>query len=87
MALIAEQRDLVELKVRQLVIEYNRLSRYIASVGDSLTRQILALRYIDGLSWLQVANRIGGGNTADSVKKQCYRFLEKEKSCPECPGW
>ena len=83
--LIAEQRDLVELKVRQLVIEYNRLNRYIASVDDSLIRQILSLRYVDGMSWLQVAIKVGGGNTADSVKKQCYRFLAKKETCPECP--
>lgn len=83
--LIAEQRDLVELKIRQSVIEYNRLSRYISSVDDPLVRSILSLRFIYGLAWLQVAMRIGGDNTADSVKKQCYRFLKKTESCPECP--
>ncbi len=74
--LIAEQRDLIELKVRQSVIEYNRLNRYIASVGDAQMRMILSLRYVNGLSWQQVAFHIGGGNTADSVRKSHERFLK-----------
>ena len=75
--LIAEQRDLIEAKIRQTVILYNRLNRYIATVPDSLMRQILSLRYINGLSWFQVAQHIGGGNTADSVRKAHDRFLQK----------
>jgi hypothetical protein len=57
--LIAEQRDLINLKVRQSVIEYNRLNRYIASVDDAQMRMILSLRYVNGLSWQQVAFSMG----------------------------
>ncbi len=74
--LIAEQRDLIELKVKQSVIEYNRLNRYIASVEDAQMRMILSLRYVNGLSWQQVANSIGGKNTADGVRKSHDRFLK-----------
>ena len=73
--LVAEQRDLIELKVKQSVIEYNRLSRYIASVSDPLMRLILSYRYINGLTWNQVAASIGGNNTADSVRVAHDRFL------------
>jgi len=74
--LIAEQRDLIELKVKQSVIEYNRLNRYIASVEDAQMRMILSLRYVNGLSWQQVADGIGGNNTADGVRKSHDRFLK-----------
>lgn len=74
--LIAEQRDLIDLKVRQSVIEYNRLNRYIAGVEDAQMRMILSLRYVNGLSWQQVAAQIGGGNTADGVRKAHDRFLK-----------
>lgn len=77
--LIAEQRDLVELKIRQSVIEYNRLNRYIASVEDPLLRNILTLRFVNGLPWLQVAMRLGGGNTAASTRMICERFLKKHQ--------
>lgn len=68
----------IKAKTELSVVEYNRLNRYIVSVEDSLIRQILALRFINGLSWRQVAENIGGGNTADGVKKICYRFLDKK---------
>lgn len=76
--LIAEQRELIEMKIRQTIILYNRLNRYIATVPDSFMRQILTLRYVNGLSWLQVANHIGGGNTPDSVRMAHDRFLKRQ---------
>ena len=76
--IIKEQRKLVELKVQQLVIEYNRLNRYITGVQDPQMRIILSLRYINGLSWQRVASHIGGDNTADSVRMAHNRFLRKK---------
>ena len=73
--LIAEQRDLVELKIRQSVIEYNRLNRYINTVDDSVTRQVMSLRFVDGLPWAQVAYSIGGDNTADGCRKMVDRYI------------
>lgn len=74
--LIAEQRELIDAKVKQSIIEYNRLNRYIASIDDCLMRQILSLRYVNGFSWFQVATHIGGGNTEDSVRMACQRYLQ-----------
>lgn len=74
--LIAEQRDMIELKVKQSVIEYNRLTRYINGIDDVQMRMILSLRYVNGLSWQQVAYSVGGNNTADGVRKTHDRFLK-----------
>lgn len=54
------------------------VTAYIGSVPDSLVRQILTLRFVDGHSWTAVAHRIGGGNTEESVKKAFYRFWAQE---------
>ena len=35
------------------------------------------LRIVDNLSWNKVADRIGGGNTEDSVRMSFNRFMEK----------
>lgn len=76
--MIAEQRDLIELKVKQSVIEYNRLNRYISETDDSLIRQILSYRYVNGLTWGQTAAHIGGNNTTDSVRMAHDRFISKK---------
>lgn len=76
-AQIADCRTIVEAKQRAAVAEYNRLMRYIAGIDDSLMRQIISLRYINGLEWRQVAEHIGGNNTEDSVRKAVNRFLIK----------
>jgi len=74
---IEEQEKIIECNKQLHYIEHNRLLRYIYSVEDSLVRQILSLRFVNGLSWLQVSFSIGGGNTKDGVKKIVYRFLER----------
>lgn len=70
-------KELLEAKMQVAFAEYNRLNRYIASVEDSFLRQILALRYVNGLSWTAVAMHMGGGNTGDSVRKAHDRFLKQ----------
>lgn len=72
---IADVREIIKAKTAISVVEYNRINRYIASVDDSLMRQILSLRYINGLSWQQVAMSIGGGNTEDGVRMAHNRYL------------
>jgi len=76
---LTDVKKLIELKSEQLVCKYNRLNRYIQSVDDSLIRQILELRFIEGLNWNKVADGIGGNNTEDSIKKACYRFLKSNE--------
>nr|WP_300186413.1 DUF1492 domain-containing protein [uncultured Agathobaculum sp.] len=77
--LIAEQRDLIDLKARQSVIEYNRLNRYINGIEDAQIRMILSLRYVNGLSWQQVAFSIGESDESYPRRKH-NEFLRKSKS-------
>lgn len=74
---IADCKAVIEAKVQACIAEYNRINRYIASIDNSSMRQVLTLRFVDGLSWNQVACGIGGRNTADSVRKACERFLNE----------
>ena len=57
--------------------ELLRLMNYISGVEDSLTRQILTARFVDNMSWTAVAIRVGGGNTATTVRQRCNRFLRQ----------
>ena len=41
---------------------------FIASLDDSLLRQIIILRFVDGKSWTSVATAIGGNVTPDNCR-------------------
>ncbi len=42
-------------------------------------QRIVRYRYLEGLSWQQVAARMGYRTTADSVRMEIERFLDKSK--------
>lgn len=73
---IVDLKAIIAAKQLQCIHERNRLERYISGIPDSLTRQIFALRFINGLTWYQTAMHIGGGNTEDSVRQRVYRYLK-----------
>lgn len=75
---IVDLKGIIEAKHQQCLYERNRLERYIADIDDSLLRQVLTYRFINGLPWEQVAACVGGSNTAGSVKMMCYRHLKQE---------
>lgn len=74
---IADLKTSIEARIQLSMVEYNRLNRYIQSVDDSLIRQIISLRFVDGLKWQQVAVSIGGNNNEDSLRMLLNRFLRK----------
>lgn len=77
---IAEQREkireLISMKLAEISVAEREILEYIFSINDSQIRRIMRLRHIELKSWVQVANAIGGNNTADSVRKMHDRFLQ-----------
>ena len=63
----------LEIKIAEQIIE---VEKFIASIKDSHTRRIVELRVVEGLSWREVAEEIGGGNTENGVKKIYSRLFE-----------
>ena len=80
---IAEQREkireLISMKLAEISVAEREILEYIFSINDSQIRRIMRLRHIELKSWLQVANTIGGNNTADSVRKMHDRFLQENQ--------
>lgn len=74
---IADLKSLLDLNLKKCFYEFNRLNRYIESIESPQIRMILTLRYINGLSWYQVAESIGGGNTDKNVQMAVSRFLKE----------
>lgn len=75
---IVDLEAIIQAKITQCLHERARLERYIAEIPGSLTRQIFQLRFINGLTWVQIAFSVGGGNTEEGVRKRVYRYLEQE---------
>ena len=74
---LAHCKRQLERRVKKSVSEYKRLVCGIAKIKDSLLRQILILRFIQGLTWLQTAGAIGGGNTPDGIRMMVKRYLQR----------
>ncbi len=56
----------------------NEVQEFINGIEDSRDRRIVTMRVIDGLSWRQIAIRLGGPNTEDSARMAFNRLLTKK---------
>lgn len=74
--LYARKATLASLEM-ELLETLNQVEEFIASVADSRMRRIVNFRFIENLSWNQTAHRIGGNATADSIRMEFNRFMEK----------
>lgn len=67
---------LEEMEERLLELT-GKAEEYINSIEDSRMRRIVQYRIIDGLSWYEVADRMGGKATSEGCRKYFDRFFEK----------
>ncbi len=72
-------REQLEEKQKSASIEYEEITYYIENLDDPLMRQIMQYRHVNCLPWEEVANLIGGGNNAGSVRTAHWRFLHPDK--------
>ncbi len=61
-------------ELRDLRYKKSEIEHYVNGISDPQTREIFRLRFIKGLTWVQVAVRIGG-NTEDSCRKRVMRYF------------
>lgn len=54
--------------------ELIKLEQFVQSVNDPLVRDIIRLRFEDGLKWEQVADKIVG-YTSEALRKRLIRYL------------
>ena len=78
--LLITRREMVRNLEERVENQINDVEAFLASIDDSVVRQIVHFRYVEGMSWNQVADRIGGYNTEGSVKMMFKRYLEKAKN-------
>lgn len=75
---ITDMRASVEAWHEKVDRKRQEIAEYIETITDDLTRLIFRLRFLNGLSWKEVAGTIGGWNTESGVKAICYRYLRRK---------
>lgn len=70
----------LQAKVDDQAVE---VRNFIAGVQDDQMKIILSLRYIRGMTWIEVALVLGGRNTGSGVRSAVWRFFADELSDSE----
>ena len=72
---IVDLEEILRLNIQKRYYEEKRIMHFIASIDDCLLRLVFKLRFVDCKKWWEVANELGGNNTADSTRKACMRYI------------
>ncbi len=75
---LQKKKALMEKKKTELSEMESNAEEYIQSISQSGLRRILRYRYMDNLSWQQVATRMGHKYSAESCRKRVERFMSDE---------
>lgn len=74
----SDVKDLAKMQKRksELVLMKEEIEDFIEDISDIQVKRILRYKYIKGKTWAEVADRMGGQNSRDSVRMMSKRFLE-----------
>jgi len=61
----------------ELLNAINTAEEFIKTINDARMRRLLNLRFIEDLTYIQIAHKMGRRATADSVRMEIRRFLEE----------
>ena len=75
-AQIVLQREKKRERINYLTERKNAIESYLAACDDYFGL-LLRWHYADGKTWTSIAMTLGGGNTEDSVRKACHRYIIK----------
>lgn len=70
------QKEMLSIKQLQLEAEKTKLTSFINGIDDSFLRLVFRYRFIELKTWWQVADAVGGNNTADGCRKAVMRYLK-----------
>lgn len=74
--MLIQQKNLLEVMENQLSLRTYEVQEFICSIKDSLTRRIVNYRVLEGMQWNEIAEKIGGENTEDSVRMAFNRCVK-----------
>lgn len=68
--------EAAEYQLQEMISD---VQRYISQIDDSRIRRIFQYRYVDKLTWFQVAMKMGKHHTAESCRMAAERYLGRRK--------
>jgi hypothetical protein len=69
-------KERLQRRVDDLMDLRAEILEFVEGIDDSLLRQVIILRHVNGLTWDQVAKEVGGGNTGNTLQKMHDRYFE-----------
>lgn len=75
---LEKKKKMQEIKCDELLETFTMAEEFIETLKDSRMRRILRYKYVDKLTYIQMAHRIGGKATDESLRKEHDRFFEKK---------
>lgn len=77
--LLLEQDKIILEQLEDDIHEQTKeIDMFLSEIKDSYIRRIINLRFVNQFSWREVAIKVGGNNTEDSVRKAFERFMCKK---------
>jgi len=77
------EREIARLEARyekqrkQLYFWLNKAEDLLSTIPDARIRTILRYRYVNGLDWWTVADKMGGRETNETVKKVSQKYFKE----------
>lgn len=71
--------SIISGKLSEIQLQRDKIIDYINSIEDSMIRQIVFYRHVSCMTWQQVAEEVGGRNSAESIRQQYKRFMNTEE--------
>jgi hypothetical protein len=79
----AELIQQIKESLKECEEKFYEIQAFINSIDDSMVRQIIEYKYIEGLTWLNIAMKMGSSNKSTPFMI-VERFFEKTQSCELC---
>lgn len=73
-------RKKLQRRLEELIEKREELEEYISTIDDSELRIIFTLRYINGLSWQQIAAHMGVAGDGSTERKKHDRYLKLSRN-------
>lgn len=74
---LEEQQREIDCLSAGIERESKQIRKFTRTIADNRTKLIITLRFFVGCTWSEVAQILGGRETAETCKMCCYRFFSK----------